>query len=117
MTEIGTNLTPWVLGMVHESDEEILITDADADAERRSLTATLEEVIIHSSDDPSKPSQNLLDKVNAAIRKISSGTKTPSEGPSRKVSRNEERKRLVGILCCRVYFNDLRKGIHNKPSK
>lgn len=88
------NLTPWVLGMVHESDEEILITDADTDAERRSLTDTLEEVIIHTSDDPNKPpSQNLLDKVNAAIRKISTGNRTPSEGPSRKVSRNEERKR------------------------
>lgn len=92
---MGTTLTPWVLGMVHESDEEVLITDAETDAERRSLTATLEEVIIHSSDDPNRPSQNLLDKVNAAIRKISSGTRTPSEGPSRKVSRNEERRRFA----------------------
>ncbi|CAG7832242.1 unnamed protein product [Allacma fusca] len=92
--EIGSG-APWILGMVSESDEEILITSADRDLEDDSLTNTLEEVVIHTNDDPTKPpSQNLIEKVNTVIRKISSGTRTPSEGPSRKVSRNEsDRKR------------------------
>jgi hypothetical protein len=66
-----------------ESDEEVLIGDEETD--------TLEQVIVHG--ETSRPPTTIMEKVSGAIRKISSGSKTPSEGPSRKVSRNESFRR------------------------
>lgn len=88
------NPQSWALGAVSEFDEEIL-SDKDMKTEQ------LECVVINEKSTPeergSQPS-SLIEKVSGAIRKIS-GTKTPPETPSRKISRSEsgDKKRLEDL--------------------
>lgn len=90
-----SHVPAWDLGALSESDEEVLIGEDDE-------TDNLRQVVIHGGGVPAgeegmKPcsSASIMEKVSGAIRKISSGSRTPpvAEGPSRKVSRNESFRR------------------------
>ena len=68
------------------------MTGGYGDSENEFLGSTLDEVVIQTDEDPNKPSKGLIGKVDTVIPKTSSG-KTPSEGLSRKASRNESYRR------------------------
>lgn len=82
------DLPPWDLGALSESDEEVLIEEGDE-------TDNLQQVVVHGEGTKASSNTTIMEKVSGAIRKISSGSRTSTDGggPSRKISRSESSRR------------------------